>query len=180
MDDYELVVLSNANVKDWFPEFNELWTYATLDLAPTQRSDYLRMYLLIKYGGVWADATLFCKKPLDNWIEPALDQAGMYIPLMWTEDGRAISTFFIASKSHNEVMVHWFRKFHENIFRPRSQIIKNRMGLTTANKMRYQELELMGPMKSDFGLVEKMEEELVILISCYTTLSTKSVANTHC
>ncbi len=32
-------------------------------------SDILRVNLLAKYGGVWADATCFCCRPLDSWIE---------------------------------------------------------------------------------------------------------------
>ena len=33
-----------------------------------QRSDIIRVNLLERYGGVWADATLFCTRPLDSWL----------------------------------------------------------------------------------------------------------------
>lgn len=32
-------------------------------------SDVLRWRLLARHGGVWADATLYCAKPLDDWLK---------------------------------------------------------------------------------------------------------------
>lgn len=43
-------------------------------LSVQGRSDIIRINLLSKYGGVWADATLFCRQPLDGWIDPHIKQ----------------------------------------------------------------------------------------------------------
>ena len=37
------------------------------------RSDILRLNLLARYGGVWADATLWCHRPLDDWLGALVD-----------------------------------------------------------------------------------------------------------
>ncbi len=37
-------------------------------LTPQALSDIVRINLLRKYGGVWADATCFCCQPLDSWL----------------------------------------------------------------------------------------------------------------
>ena len=35
---------------------------------PQALSDFIRIALLAKYGGVWVDATTFCQTPLDSWL----------------------------------------------------------------------------------------------------------------
>lgn len=37
-------------------------------LDVTKQSNLLRLLLLLEQGGVWADATTFCMKPLDSWL----------------------------------------------------------------------------------------------------------------
>lgn len=34
--------------------------------------DYIRINLLIKYGGVWIDYNVFCVQPLDSWLPSKL------------------------------------------------------------------------------------------------------------
>jgi len=36
------------------------------DVPETFKSDYVRMYLLDKYGGIWLDSDMICLQPLDN------------------------------------------------------------------------------------------------------------------
>jgi hypothetical protein len=33
-----------------------------------KRSNHIRLMLLIKYGGIWVDADVYCHEPLDNWL----------------------------------------------------------------------------------------------------------------
>ena len=33
------------------------------------QADLIRIYLLARYGGVWADLTTICTRPLDDWIQ---------------------------------------------------------------------------------------------------------------
>lgn len=71
------------------------------------RSDIIRFNLLKQYGGVWADATLFCRKPLNQWIKAhtkqdffAFSNPGPRLPL---KDGSLpifTSYFLIASKNN--------------------------------------------------------------------------------
>jgi hypothetical protein len=50
------------------------WTRAKWDniTVPAHKGDILRLVLLQRWGGVWADATLFCLLPLDGWIFTAI------------------------------------------------------------------------------------------------------------
>ncbi len=40
-----------------------------VNLPLPHQSDLVRLQLLSKYGGVWADATTLCMRPLDDWID---------------------------------------------------------------------------------------------------------------
>lgn len=90
--------------------------------------------MLNKYGGVWADATTFCNKPLDNWLpeyakegffafnKPSNDWLPDYI-----NDGkmelplpeRLVSNWFIYSEPNHYIINRWmvktieFHKSHE-------------------------------------------------------------------
>lgn len=64
--DWEIVKLDNSNISE----------YCTLPDVQTNLANYsdiLRVYLMKQYGGVWADSTLFCNKPLDSWIPECND-----------------------------------------------------------------------------------------------------------
>ena len=64
--EWEVVKLDSTNIS----EYCELPKVKT-NLA--NYSDLLRVVLMYKYGGVWADSTLFCNKPLDSWIDDDTD-----------------------------------------------------------------------------------------------------------
>lgn len=56
------------------------------------RTDVFRLLLLARYGGVWADASMLCMQPLDNWIHTSLKENGF-----WMYD--ICSWFMIAAKN---------------------------------------------------------------------------------
>jgi hypothetical protein len=49
------------------------------DITLQAKSDIIRLNLLQKYGGVWADATLLCMQPLDNWIGKLIIPSGFWM-----------------------------------------------------------------------------------------------------
>ena len=77
----------------------------TRKLSVQARSNVLRVWLLNRYGGVWADATLWCHRPLNDWIRPCLD--GGYFSFvneqMRSRDSELLrwtSWFLIARRNH--------------------------------------------------------------------------------
>jgi len=57
------------------PRYLELQGVIDLDrqvLSARSLSDIVRIHLLHEFGGVWADATIFCSKPLDEWLPSAM------------------------------------------------------------------------------------------------------------
>lgn len=89
--------LIRACVKSWRLR-NPGWTIRTIDkrtvsdwvsmediesrhpkLTIQAYSDILRWRLLSKHGGVWADATLYCVKPLDSWLMSEMTPRGFFV-----------------------------------------------------------------------------------------------------
>jgi len=65
-------------------------------LSLVNLSDLLRLRLLRDHGGVWADATSYCTKPLDDWLLPLMS-AGFFCftaPIK----GRTMANWFLASE----------------------------------------------------------------------------------
>ena len=105
--DREIVYLTDDNIKqyldvDSFPE--------NIKKAPVQAySDYLRISLIEKHGGVWLDATVFLTKPLDSWLPDYLKDWDMFL-FSNVKPGRLIASWFIAAERGHEAIVEWRTK----------------------------------------------------------------------
>lgn len=72
--DWNIEYLSYSNIDD----FLSIRHLHTSTVTPQAKSDIIRLALLTEYGGVWADATLACMQPLDNWVYGALAPSGFW------------------------------------------------------------------------------------------------------
>ena len=78
--------------------------------SPQAQSDIIRLSLLNKYGGVWADATMLCLRPLDEWLVPGMLRGGLWMHHgqgggMTTDVGPA--SWFIVSLPGHYVIRAW-------------------------------------------------------------------------
>lgn len=91
---WEVVVLDAGNLA----EFVELSVPETIlaRLSLAHRSDLVRLALLSRYGGVWADATTYCRQPLDSWIDDHC-VSGLFLFHKPGRD-RLIANWFIAAE----------------------------------------------------------------------------------
>lgn len=102
----DVVFLNSANVCN----------YTTLDLPQNKlsnlslaiQSDLLRLSLLSKYGGVWADATTLCMKPLDEWLEDSC-RSGFFSFYRPGPD-RLLSNWFLASQKDCPIVSQLYEK----------------------------------------------------------------------
>jgi hypothetical protein len=91
---------------------NTLHHYVELDipaeilssLCLAHQSDLIRLQLLARYGGVWADATTFCIRPLDSWIDAACSRSGFFAFHRPARD-RLIANWFLASQRGSPVAI---------------------------------------------------------------------------
>ena len=68
-------------------------------------SDIVRLGLLARYGGVWADASLLCMAPLSQWIEEATAPSGVF--LYHEGVAGAVHSWFVAAREGSYVMQRW-------------------------------------------------------------------------
>ncbi len=89
-------------------------------------ANLLRLQLLHAYGGVWADATSLCRKPIDAWL-PANSGAGFFVFHRPAPD-RLLSTWFIAAAQGNRLIEKWMnayaRYFTDHSFMRESTVTK--------------------------------------------------------
>ncbi len=78
------------------------------------------MYLLKPFGGIWADATTFCLKPLsEGWLTEAIQKYKFYTFRHATAYQRPIEVWFIATLSGHPIIESTFDRFFKYIFKPR-------------------------------------------------------------
>ena len=72
------------------------------------RSDLVRVALLERHGGVWADADAYCVIPLDSWIHAYVRKSGFFAFSLRGRD-RPVSSWFLASLPKSTLISKWKR-----------------------------------------------------------------------
>ena len=80
--------------------------------APVILSDIIRNELLSRHGGIWADATTYCLRPLDEWIELATSSG--FFAFNRPEPGipppRMLSNWFLAADKESYIPKTWLKQ----------------------------------------------------------------------
>jgi hypothetical protein len=99
--DWDITFLSHDNLQDWIDFDLSSEKFSTL--PKNHLSDLIRLSLLTRFGGVWADATSFCVQPLDSWL-PKCTTSGFFAFCTPGRD-RMISSWFLAAAPDNAIVV---------------------------------------------------------------------------
>ena len=97
---WRIVTLSEKNIAQYGSTDYQSGNLARL--SPQQKADLLRLDLLAHHGGVWADATCFCVRPLDDWLEVNLSSG--FFAFHRPGPDRLISSWFLAAEPDNVLM----------------------------------------------------------------------------
>lgn len=104
---YEVIILTEDNFRDYisFPTIIEK-RLAQKQITLTHLSDLLRLELLIKYGGIWIDSTVFIT---DGYIPTEILDSDLFMfqELKPGSDGHSlpISSWFIVSKPNHPILL---------------------------------------------------------------------------
>ncbi len=99
---WRVVALDRHSLPEYF-DIAEVIDPTRRDLDLTKISNLTRLCLLRRHGGVWADATVFCLRPLDDWLDAAY-AAGFFAFRNPAKD-RMLATWLIASEPDNPLLV---------------------------------------------------------------------------
>lgn len=100
---WEVKLLTSEDIENYVPEVNQLIDKNKDLIIYPHIADLIRVNLLKKHGGVWADATSFCCNPLDNWLLPALDVNGIYM-FKEPHSDKLSDNWFIAAYPNSTLM----------------------------------------------------------------------------
>lgn len=118
--DRPVCILDDITIQDYCPEYYEYLKETKYDRSFQARSDLLRLLLLEKYGGTWADATLFPVFSLGH-IEGQLQTASGFFAYRFSKirrsqlkgDRMTCSWFLHSPQSNNYIISKWKEAFLE-------------------------------------------------------------------
>lgn len=124
--DHEVRVLDEASLaEDFGIDYQAMSRHYSVALGEASRSDIIRMYLLLRFGGVWADASTFCLNPLSDWLHPQLAESGLFlfrIPKKYRD--RQIANWFMAARPGNPIIKEVLERSVAYLTRPRPKPLK--------------------------------------------------------
>ncbi len=127
--DYKIVLLDNQTIQQHLGfDFFAVFKVMTVDLGAAGKSDLLRLYLLNRFGGVWADATTFCKQPLTTWLD--ISTTGFFCFREKQSDDRQLVSWFLAAHKGNAIIQDLLQASLSYLTKPR-QVVLDIRGLTS-------------------------------------------------
>lgn len=96
--DWDIILLDSNNLLDYIPLDSELPNLKTNNIS---LGDIVRLSLMKHHGGIWADSTVFCNKPLCDWLPE-----GTFLfstPMV----GRRVASWFMKSEENSYIMDKW-------------------------------------------------------------------------
>ena len=106
-------------------DLEALFEKLTVDMGGAGKSDLIRLMLLAKFGGVWADATTFCLKPLSDWLHDEIRTNGFFC-FRWADKAsdREMISWFLAATAGHPLAVRTLFRSQEFLFNFREKNLK--------------------------------------------------------
>jgi hypothetical protein len=98
------------NEKDFIPD-----TFFT-NLIPAHQADFLRVYLLNKYGGIWLDSDTLVLNDLSSLFELMEKSKGFFIK----EDNKYIWNGVFGSRANTPLMNAWMKDVYDTLFKKKT------------------------------------------------------------
>jgi len=102
---WNVVELHDTNLCDYIDITDSL---SNSNIQTAAKSDIIRIALLQKWGGVWTDATCFCRVSLDKWL-PKYAENGFWA-FSKPEPTRLVSSWFLYGSPQNYIVQRWYKK----------------------------------------------------------------------
>lgn len=115
--DWAVIVLSDKTIGQYVPEYFSIIKECKVQRTRQAKSDLLRLLLLEKYGGVWADASLYPVIDLNSMMKDYLNETNFfayrYTPRYVNDCGiKEIASFFLISPHKESYIIQkWKSEF---------------------------------------------------------------------
>jgi len=115
---YTVTLLTKQNIGKYLPEINISNLKHSRD-SPARFSDFVRLHILAKYGGIWIDSSIICHKPF-SWIHAIQKSTraefiGYYLDGFteseWKQTSPVIESWFLAAVPNSTFVQDWKTEF---------------------------------------------------------------------
>lgn len=121
--DFEVIFLDEEKIQTYF-DFKSLFYNLTIDAGIAHKSDFIRTYMLARFGGVWADSTTFCWVPLSSWLPMNMTDCGFFVFKQHPDrKDRQIKNWFIASSKGNPIIIAMLKALVDYNFKERDRTL---------------------------------------------------------
>lgn len=111
--DYCVNILTHDTISDFVPEYFEIVKNSP-NRSFASKSDLLRILLLSKFGGTWADASVYPMKPLSEFLSEVLNDTGFFAYRTFQysiKDCVTSSWFLVVDKKEHYLVERWKSEF---------------------------------------------------------------------
>lgn len=106
---YNVTIINKDNINEYIDI--DIYNLRHAD-SSARISDFIRLYLLSKYGGIWIDATVILTRSLDWIYSYKTNFIGFYKEKHTTNnDYKCIESWFLACTPNNELVKLWYKEF---------------------------------------------------------------------
>ncbi|MCT2541234.1 capsular polysaccharide synthesis protein [Sedimentimonas flavescens] len=117
--DWNLHLLTQETLADYL-EADFVEDLFSAQLPNSKIANIARLALINRHGGVWADADVYCVKPLDEWIDQAAASGFFAFRFeeadAWLKDESVPLINRCLARTDDRVMANWFLAGHPNNF----------------------------------------------------------------
>lgn len=126
--DFDVVLLDDTNLREWLDPEVYLRADSLAKLTIQKYSNLVRAGLLSEHGGLWADATLFCARPVDDWLD--LNRTAFLALSTNKGSNRFLRNYFLASRPNHFFVSQWLEQYARFLsfdFRPMRKVAQKRL-----------------------------------------------------
>ena len=113
--EWEVNILDNDSIASYAPEYFDIIEECKYKnkRGLSHHSDLLRLLLLKRYGGVWADASLYPATKLDDWLEDTINDTGFFSYRFSprARNRETVSWFLAVNKPDHPLISAWRERF---------------------------------------------------------------------
>ena len=119
---HEVIVLNKDSINDILPEYFEITNACRHQRSFQHKADLLRLLLLEKYGGIWADTSVYPIANVDDIIQETTQQSDVFFysfskkRISPSKGDRIVANWFIIAKKPKQYAIKALTKEYKNRF----------------------------------------------------------------
>lgn len=107
--EFTVIKLDDSNLAAWIDLDRYLPPKKRDQLTIQKFSNLVRAALLVEHGGLWVDATLYCRKPIRSWLDT--DGKFSFVAIAGRGQNRFIQNYFLVSTPSSFFLSGWLRSY---------------------------------------------------------------------